>query len=175
MVLWWWCWQYGKDYDYDAPVKLLDKLLHAMSQTEEEQLVVVSQVLFLDSNLSSLVPQSDTLMLWWLAEWSGDDANISPQFLLLIIELQNHVSHQLTMQILVFFLRWRWCEIKLGTHSSGDYCNLQVLVADINIGYEDIVNTQVYIISVGWFTLHHLSHSYCNSFSLALTCEHGNF
>jgi hypothetical protein len=48
-------------------VKLLDKLLHAMSQTEEEQLVVVSQV----------------------------------------------------------------------------------LVADINIGYEDIVNTQVYIISVG--------------------------
>ncbi len=116
-----------------------------------------------------------TLMLWWLAKWSGDDANISPQFLLLIIELLNHVSHQLTMQILVFFLRWRWCEIKHGTHSSGDYCNLQVLVADINIGYEDIVNTQVYIISVGWFTLYHLSHSYCNSFSLALTCEHGNF
>lgn len=116
-----------------------------------------------------------TLMLWWLAKWSGDDANISPQFLLLIIELQNHVSHQLTMQILVFFLRWCWCKIKLGTHSSGDYCNLQVLVADINIGYEDIVNTQVYRISVCWFTLHHLSHSYCNSFSLALTCEHGNF
>lgn len=116
-----------------------------------------------------------TLMLWWLAKWSGDDANISPQFLLLIIELQNHVSHQLTMQILVFFSRWHWCEIKLGTHSSGDYCNLQVLVADINIGYEDIVNTQVYRISVCWFTLHHLSHSYCNSFSLALTCEHGNF
>ncbi len=41
-------------------MKLLDKLLHAMSQTEEEQLVVVSQVLFLDCNLSSLVPQSDT-------------------------------------------------------------------------------------------------------------------
>lgn len=40
-------WQYGKDYDYDAPVKLLDKLLHSMSQSEDEQLVVVSQVLIL--------------------------------------------------------------------------------------------------------------------------------
>lgn len=37
-------WQYGKDYDYDAPVKLLDKLLHSMSQSDDEQLVVVSQV-----------------------------------------------------------------------------------------------------------------------------------
>ncbi|CAK9209304.1 unnamed protein product [Sphagnum jensenii] len=43
--------EYGKDYDYDAPVKLLDKLLHAMSQTEEEQLVVVSQVLVADINI----------------------------------------------------------------------------------------------------------------------------
>jgi hypothetical protein len=62
--------EYGKDYDYDAPVKLLDKLLHAMSQTEEEQLVVVSQVLFLNSILSSLVPQSDTLSCCdgWLSE-----------------------------------------------------------------------------------------------------------
>lgn len=39
-----WVSQYGKDYDYDAPVKLLDKLLHSMAQTEDEQLVVVSQV-----------------------------------------------------------------------------------------------------------------------------------
>ncbi|CAM6052277.1 unnamed protein product [Sphagnum compactum] len=43
--------EYGKDYDYDAPVKLLDKLLHAMSQTEEEQLVVVCQVLVADINI----------------------------------------------------------------------------------------------------------------------------
>jgi hypothetical protein len=47
-------WQYGKDYDYDAPVKLLDKLLHAMSQTDEEQLVVVSQVLSWFIGLQSL-------------------------------------------------------------------------------------------------------------------------
>jgi hypothetical protein len=32
-------------------VKLLDKLLHSMSQTEEEQLVVVSQVLVADINI----------------------------------------------------------------------------------------------------------------------------
>lgn len=36
--------QYGKDYEYDAPVKLLDKHLHAMAQSPDEQLVVVSQV-----------------------------------------------------------------------------------------------------------------------------------
>lgn len=36
--------QYGKDYEYDAPVKLLDKHMHAMAQSPDEQLVVVSQV-----------------------------------------------------------------------------------------------------------------------------------
>lgn len=36
--------QYGKDYEFDAPVKLLDKHLHSMAQSEDEQLVVVSQV-----------------------------------------------------------------------------------------------------------------------------------
>lgn len=36
--------QYGKDYEFDAPVKLLDKHLHAMAQSLDEQLVVVSQV-----------------------------------------------------------------------------------------------------------------------------------
>lgn len=36
--------QYGKDYEYEAPVKLLDKLLHEMPQSVDEQIVVVSQV-----------------------------------------------------------------------------------------------------------------------------------
>ncbi|CAA3001020.1 protease Do-like 9 [Olea europaea subsp. europaea] len=36
--------EYAKDYEFDAPVKLLDKLLHAMAQSIDEQLVVVSQV-----------------------------------------------------------------------------------------------------------------------------------
>ncbi|XP_020090448.1 protease Do-like 9 [Ananas comosus] len=43
--------EYGKDYEYDAPVKLLDKHLHAMSQSPDEQLVVVSQVLVADINI----------------------------------------------------------------------------------------------------------------------------
>ncbi|CAM8912668.1 unnamed protein product [Rhodiola kirilowii] len=43
--------EYGKDYEYEAPVKLLDKLLHAMRQSEDEQLVVVSQVLVADINI----------------------------------------------------------------------------------------------------------------------------
>ncbi|KAL5199262.1 hypothetical protein ABZP36_020465 [Zizania latifolia] len=43
--------QYGKDYEYDAPVKLLDKHLHVMAQSPDEQLVVVSQVLVADINI----------------------------------------------------------------------------------------------------------------------------
>ena len=43
--------EYGKDSNYDAPVKLLDKLLHSMAQTEDEQLVVLSQVLVADINI----------------------------------------------------------------------------------------------------------------------------
>lgn len=43
--------RYGKDYEYEAPVKLLDKLLHSMLQSPDEQLVVVSQVLVSDINI----------------------------------------------------------------------------------------------------------------------------
>ncbi|GMI98180.1 degradation of periplasmic proteins 9, DegP protease 9 [Hibiscus trionum] len=43
--------EYGKDYDFDAPVKLLDKHLHAMAESTDEQLVVVSQVLVADINI----------------------------------------------------------------------------------------------------------------------------
>ncbi|XP_070014165.1 protease Do-like 9 [Nicotiana sylvestris] len=43
--------EYEKDYEFDAPVKLLDKLLHAMAQSIDEQLVVVSQVLVADINI----------------------------------------------------------------------------------------------------------------------------
>lgn len=43
--------EYGKDYEYDAPVKLLDKHLHSMAQSPNEQLVVVSQVLVSDINI----------------------------------------------------------------------------------------------------------------------------
>ncbi|RLN08907.1 protease Do-like 9 [Panicum miliaceum] len=42
---------YGKDYEYDAPVKLLVKHLHAMAESPDEQLVVVSQVLVADINI----------------------------------------------------------------------------------------------------------------------------
>ncbi|KAL8457720.1 hypothetical protein ACS0TY_034731 [Phlomoides rotata] len=43
--------EYGKDYEYEAPVKLLDKLLHEMPQSPDEQIVVVSQVLVADINI----------------------------------------------------------------------------------------------------------------------------
>ncbi|PQM32897.1 protease Do-like 9 [Prunus yedoensis var. nudiflora] len=43
--------EYGKDYEFDAPVKLLDKHLHSMAQSIDEQLLVVSQVLVADINI----------------------------------------------------------------------------------------------------------------------------
>ncbi|EEF52040.1 protease Do-like 9 [Ricinus communis] len=43
--------EYGKEYEFEAPVKLLDKLMHAMPQSPDEQLVVVSQVLVADINI----------------------------------------------------------------------------------------------------------------------------
>nr|XP_043616475.1 protease Do-like 9 [Erigeron canadensis] len=43
--------EYGKDYDFDAPVKLLDKHLHALAESVDEQLVVISQVLVADINI----------------------------------------------------------------------------------------------------------------------------
>ena len=53
--------QYGKDYEFDAPVKLLDKHLHAMAQSVDEQLVVVSQVRFL-SHLIFMFPKISVLI-----------------------------------------------------------------------------------------------------------------
>ncbi|KAK1359696.1 putative peptidase Do [Heracleum sosnowskyi] len=43
--------EYGNSYDLEAPVKLLDKLLHEMPQSPDEQIVVVSQVLVSDINI----------------------------------------------------------------------------------------------------------------------------
>ncbi|KAK9829857.1 hypothetical protein WJX72_008281 [[Myrmecia] bisecta] len=41
--------EYGKEYDFDAPVKLLDKMMHAMTQQPDQQIVVLSQVLASDA------------------------------------------------------------------------------------------------------------------------------
>ncbi|KAM0936488.1 putative peptidase Do [Dioscorea sansibarensis] len=43
--------EYGKDYEFEAPVKLLDKHLHSMAESPDEQIVVVSQVLVADINI----------------------------------------------------------------------------------------------------------------------------
>jgi hypothetical protein len=43
--------EYGKEFDLDAPVKLLDKLVHAMAENDSQQVVVLSQVLAADVNV----------------------------------------------------------------------------------------------------------------------------
>ena len=42
--------EFGDDYEYDAPVRLLDKLFHAQAAAPGEQVVVLSQVLAADAN-----------------------------------------------------------------------------------------------------------------------------
>jgi hypothetical protein len=36
--------EYGKNFEFDAPVKLLDKMMHVMAEAADQQVVVVSQV-----------------------------------------------------------------------------------------------------------------------------------
>uniref|UniRef100_A0A7I4EG20 Protease Do-like PDZ domain-containing protein n=1 Tax=Physcomitrium patens TaxID=3218 RepID=A0A7I4EG20_PHYPA len=43
--------EYGQDFEYDAPVKILEKSRHGMAEFDDEQLVVVSQVLANDVNI----------------------------------------------------------------------------------------------------------------------------
>ncbi|CAG9461655.1 unnamed protein product [Pedinophyceae sp. YPF-701] len=43
--------EYGKDYDYDAPVKLLDQMMHAVAEKADQQVVVLSQVLAHEINV----------------------------------------------------------------------------------------------------------------------------
>ncbi|CAD7704517.1 unnamed protein product [Ostreobium quekettii] len=43
--------EYGKEYDFDAPVKLLDRMLHSMAEEKEQQVVVLSQVLAADLSI----------------------------------------------------------------------------------------------------------------------------
>eukprot|EP00879_Flechtneria_rotunda_P019848 GHRR01020862.1.p1 GENE.GHRR01020862.1~~GHRR01020862.1.p1 ORF type:complete len:209 (+),score=58.91 GHRR01020862.1:1813-2439(+) len=43
--------EYGKEYDFDAPVKLLDKMMHAMADEPEQQVVLLSQVLAAEVNI----------------------------------------------------------------------------------------------------------------------------
>lgn len=43
--------EFGKDYDYEAPVKILEKMLHGMAENEKQQIVVLSQVLAADINV----------------------------------------------------------------------------------------------------------------------------
>lgn len=40
--------EYGKEYDFDAPVKLLDKMMHTMADHRTQQVVVLGQVLASD-------------------------------------------------------------------------------------------------------------------------------
>jgi hypothetical protein len=42
--------EYGKDYDYDAPLRLLTKMMHEQKEEPDDQVVVVSQVLSSDIN-----------------------------------------------------------------------------------------------------------------------------
>ena len=37
--------EYGKDYEYDSPIKIVDQLLYGKCQRKDQQMVVLGQVL----------------------------------------------------------------------------------------------------------------------------------
>ena len=43
--------EYGKEYDFDAPVKLLDAMMHEQAQANFQRVVVLGQVLAADINI----------------------------------------------------------------------------------------------------------------------------
>lgn len=55
--------EYGKEYDFDAPVKLLDSMMHAMADKPDQQVVVLCQVSdYILINLSALMRVGDQAM-----------------------------------------------------------------------------------------------------------------
>ena len=62
--------QYGKEYEFEAPVKLLDKLLHSMPKSPDEQIVVVSQVFLACTHVSSYDYYSTLLILHFYSLFS---------------------------------------------------------------------------------------------------------
>mmetsp|Transcript_40600 Transcript_40600/g.129495 ORF Transcript_40600/g.129495 Transcript_40600/m.129495 type:complete len:193 (+) Transcript_40600:1282-1860(+) len=58
--------EYGKEYDFDAPVKILDKMMHCMADQPDQQIVVVSQVLATEINIGyeDIVNTQVRVVLW---------------------------------------------------------------------------------------------------------------
>ncbi len=55
--------EYGKEYDFDAPVKLLDSMMHAMADKPDQQVVVLCQVSnYILINLSAFMRVGDQAM-----------------------------------------------------------------------------------------------------------------
>lgn len=84
--------EYGKEFDYDAPVKLLDKMMHGLATAPGQQVVVLSQVLAADVNVGyeDIVntqvlrvngrPISNLAELVAAAEGGGDGGDRAPPY-----------------------------------------------------------------------------------------------
>ena len=66
--------EYGKEYDFDAPVKLLDSMMHAMADKPDQQVVVLCQVSdHILVNLSAFMRVGDQAMSGKpLFQWAFD-------------------------------------------------------------------------------------------------------
>ncbi|CAI5938193.1 unnamed protein product [Closterium sp. NIES-65] len=115
---------YGKDYDYDAPVKLLDKLMHRMRQSDDEQVVVISQV--------GSIP--DVAAVWNIRQVTFK------RLWTLLDRLMHHRRRQSDDEQVAVISQVLVADVNIGYE---EVVNTQVLVADVNIGYEEVVNTQV--------------------------------
>ena len=117
--------EYGKDYDFDAPVKLLDSMMHAMAQQPDQQVVVLSQV----SLLGVHTKQSTRLC--------KVHENNFHRLCMQLADSSNLVSMSAVHCNKPIYSFCRKC------HRTRLLDWLQVLASEVNIGYEDIVNTQV--------------------------------
>ncbi|CAI5988464.1 unnamed protein product [Closterium sp. NIES-65] len=115
---------YGKDYDYDAPVKLLDKLMHRMRQSDDEQVVVISQV--------GSIP--DVAAVWNIRQVTFK------RLWTLLDRLMHHRRRQSDDEQVAVISQVLVADVNIGYE---EVVKTQVLVADVNIGYEEVVNTQV--------------------------------
>ena len=105
--------EYGKDYDFEAPVKLLDRMMHSLPTSREQQ----------------VPPLAAVRPAWW-----GRPARASPS--LLPHGLASQAAWHMTTPAAAA------CRCQIASDAQVVVLG-QVLAADCTVGYEEIVNTQV--------------------------------
>lgn len=98
--------EYGKDYDFDAPVKLLDSMMHAMADQPNQQVVVLCQVSPPLSPLPLLRPVQVTVA--YLRSQYGRDAVDGAQLPIKLLDLLGYGKAEQRDQQVVVLGQVKW-------------------------------------------------------------------